>query len=261
MEQSVYMRFYNEEAPERWGRHEMSQELAITLDWLTRSGCHQPRSVVLELGCGMGALSSIHSNYIGVDLSHSALRRFDREVSRINASMEAVPLKNDSVDFVFSWAALEHVPHPEHVLLEIERVLRPGGVAFLAPAWNVRSWAAKALPVRKYQELNYADRFSKAMIPLRNSILWRAMAAVPRRVKREVTLIRKRPVRFDYSKLKPTMDRYEYTDCDAFSSMDAHAAICYFLSRKWQILSHSSVGSRLSVRHEPVVVRKPQLES
>ena len=51
MAQSQYVRFYNEEAPERWGRAEMPQELATTLDWFIRTGCQNPESVVLELGC------------------------------------------------------------------------------------------------------------------------------------------------------------------------------------------------------------------
>jgi ubiquinone/menaquinone biosynthesis C-methylase UbiE len=257
MAQAQYVRFYNEEAPERWGRAEMRQEFATTREWLARTGCDRSQAIVVELGCGVGALSDMHPNYIGLDLSLGALRRFGRKLPRVNASMESLPFKDQSVNFLFSWAALEHVPHPERVLLEIERVLARQGVLLLAPAWNVRSWAAKALPVRKYRELGLTDRLAKASIPIRNSVLWRALAATPRRLQRELMLSANRPMSFDYRRLHPRMDSYVYTDCDAFTSMDAHAALCYFASRKWQVLSHNSLRSRFLVRHEPIVVRKP----
>jgi SAM-dependent methyltransferase len=46
----------------------------------------------------------------------------------------AVPLADESVDFVLSLQVLEHVPGEaaRHIVREIARVLRPGGRAFLA---------------------------------------------------------------------------------------------------------------------------------
>jgi hypothetical protein len=58
--------------------------------------------------------------------------------------------------------------------------------------------------------------------------------------------------------MTPNLKEYVYTDCDAFSSMDAHAAVSYFRSRGWQVLSHPTMVKRLLIRHEPVVVRKPE---
>jgi hypothetical protein len=47
------------------------------------------------------------------------------------------------------------------------------------------------------------------------------------------------------------------TDWDAFTSMYLHAAIVYFSTRRWRVLSHRSVMSRLLCRREPVVVQTP----
>jgi hypothetical protein len=47
------------------------------------------------------------------------------------------------------------------------------------------------------------------------------------------------------------------TDWGAFTSMYSHAAIVYFSTRRWRVLSHRSVMSRLLCRHQPVVVQTP----
>jgi len=50
------------------------------------------------------------------------------------------------------------------------------------------------------------------------------------------------------------------TDWGAFTSITSmypHAAIVYFSTRRWRVLSHRSVMSRLLCRREPVVVQTP----
>src|SRR5438552_977336 len=117
-----YQNFYNSEDPVRWGREEMPEQHEITEFWMRSVGIAESTpGVIVELGCGVGALSRIHPGYIGLDFSFPALKRIDSRVKKINASMETIPLRDSSVDFIFSWAALEHVPHPEKVLLEVER--------------------------------------------------------------------------------------------------------------------------------------------
>jgi ubiquinone/menaquinone biosynthesis C-methylase UbiE len=251
-----YHRFYNAEDPNRWGRSEMPEQLEATRQWLCEVAALDSQKIVLELGCGVGALSGLHINYIGLDFSLAALKKFIGDAKLINGDMQLLPLKNESVDFIFSWAALEHVPNPERVLEEVGRVLKVGGTVLLAPAWNVRPWAAKALPVRSYRELSWSDRVSKATIPLRNSIVWRSIFTMPARLYREASAYSESPLVFDYKKLSPNLQEYVYTDCDAFTSMDSHAAIMFFKSRNWNILSHRSFFSRILARHEPVVFQK-----
>ncbi len=253
-----YQSFYNAEDPARWGREEMPEQREVTELWMRFVGISgSTPSVILELGCGVGALSRIHPGYIGLDFSFPALKKIGTPVKRINGDMEAIPLRDESVDFIFSWAAIELVPHPEKALVEIERLLKPTGVAVLAPAWNVRPWAAKALPIRRYSELSWFERVGKATIPIRNSLAWRGLFALPRRLVREFKFLRRAPIEFEFRRLNPSLDQYTYTDCDAFTSMDPHAAIVYFSTRGWRVLSHRSVLSRLLCRHEPVVVQKP----
>lgn len=253
--QEQYRDFYGADDPIRVGRTEMPAERAVTLQWLARANTPLD-GVVLELGCGMGPLSDVHAGYIGLDFSHPALKRFPRERPRVHGDMQRLPYRNASADFVFSWAALEHVPNPALVLDEILRIVRPGGVAMLAPAWHVRSWAAKALPIRAYRDLTLADRVRKASIPLREHLAFRALASLPGRMWREVRALRG-PIAFSYGHLEPNLTSYEYTDSDAFTSMDPHAAATFFVSRGWRVLSHDGLRARILARHGPVVVQRP----
>lgn len=242
--------FYNADDPARWGRAEIPEALDATAEWLARR--LHPDGPVLEIGCGRGALAGVSDRYIGVDLSLPALA--SGHGRRLCADAESLPVRAGSIAFVFSWAALEHVPNPERVLAEIERVLRPGGVALLAPAWHCRPWAAEGLEFRPYRDLRPTQRLRKALIPFRNWIWWRALFEAPRRLARELRAGTPRP--FPYRRLRPNLEAYLGTDSDAFTSMDPHAMIVYFASRGWEVPSHPTRRARLASTHEPVVVRK-----
>lgn len=243
-------RFFDSNDPARWGRDEMPQQERTTLEWLERLRASGP---ALELGCGRGSLAAVIPTHIGLDLAYVPLRRLPRGV---NGDMEQLPFRDGSIGFVVSWAALEHVPNPEKVIAEIERVLRPGGAAVLAPAWHCRPWAAEGLEFRPHAELSRTQRFRKALLPLRNSIAWRALFELPARVWRELlALIRTPP--FTYGRLQPNLDVYVGTDCDAFTSLDPQTMALYFARRGWEVLSHPGLRGRMLARHEPVVVRAP----
>jgi SAM-dependent methyltransferase len=254
-----YRRFYAVEDPRRFGRDEMPMAFELTSRWIRACETDGMLDVVLELGCGKAPLQAIHAKYVGLEFSRLALASVPDGVRIINGDMQVLPFKANSVGFIFSWAAIEHVPHPEQVFEEIARVLRPGGVALIAPAWNCRPWAAKGLPARQYRELGWRSRLEKLTIPIRDSLVWRAAWAAPFRFARELKALSNVPLPFKYRRLTPNLTEYVYTDCDAFTSMDPHAAILYFATRGWDILSHPSRRARLLSRHEPIVVKKPKL--
>src|SRR5262245_17301014 len=107
----------------------MPQQRQVTLRWFELTGTSNQTDVVLELGCGLGALAAIHPNYLGLELSRTAIRSAAFSAPVVNGDMQELPFRSGSVSFIFSWAALEHVPRPELVLEEVRRVLKPGGVA------------------------------------------------------------------------------------------------------------------------------------
>lgn len=243
--------FYDADRPAAWGRTEMSQERQRVAGWLERLNARGP---TIELGCGAGALAGLGETYVALDLALAPLRRIGGRA--VLADMESIPFRNATVGCIFSWAAMEHVPHPERVLAEITRVLRADGVAILAPAWHCRPWAAEGLEFREYSALSATQRIRKALIPFRNAIWWRAIFELPRRLRREWRG-RSKPIDFEYRKLTPNLDEYVGTDSDAFTSMDPEAMAIWFASRGWDVVSHRSFSNRMLARHEPVVVRKP----
>ncbi|WP_037568716.1 methyltransferase domain-containing protein [Phaeacidiphilus oryzae] len=64
-------------------------------------------------------------DYVGVDV------RDGRNVDRVMTKPYRIPLKSGSADFVISGQAFEHIPFFWATMLEIARVLKPGGTAFV----------------------------------------------------------------------------------------------------------------------------------
>jgi len=249
--------FYNQNDPQRWGRDEMSAEGDIVLQWLCETQKEKGVEKVIELGCGKGALQSVHPSYIGIDIAFAPLQEHFPLRNCLMASIMEIPVKSGCIDFLFSFATIEHIPEPEETLHEIDRILARNGVAVIAPAWFCRPWAAKALPIRSYRELGMIDKILKFLIPLRNNIVWRSLWVFSRRLIREAAFVfSPNNFQFSYVKLKPNQDEYVYTDCDAFTSMDPHAAILFYKSRGYEILSAPSFIKRFFVRNEPVVIQK-----
>jgi SAM-dependent methyltransferase len=90
---------------------------------------------VLDLGCGTGrfvaALRDAGADAVGVELAETALRRARANAPgadlRLVEPDGTLPLDHGSVDLVWCSEVLEHVADTEHLLLEVRRVLRPGG--------------------------------------------------------------------------------------------------------------------------------------
>jgi SAM-dependent methyltransferase len=251
-------RFYNAGDENRWGRDSLP-ELKEQVDECLRSSKIERTGVVVELGCGRGAFHYLAERYCyaALDISFEALRRFMGPPNAIQADIENLPLASQSVDFVLSVGTLEHVPNPEQVLGEIHRVLKPGGAVFLAAGWFCRPWAAKGLPARRYRDLGLADKVRKALVPLRNNLLWRSALVMPRRLFREVQF-RCRPElwQFRYARLRPNLAEYICSDCDAFSSLDPHEVVLLFKRLGYEVPSAPSFLRRMALRHVPVVLRK-----
>jgi SAM-dependent methyltransferase len=94
-------------------------------------------ALVLELGCGpgvpVGAMVSRRCRYVGVDLSFEMLRHARRALPTamlVQGDMRAVPIIPRSVDVVFAFYSLFHVPRVQHaaVLNALAGCLTSGGL-------------------------------------------------------------------------------------------------------------------------------------
>jgi ubiquinone/menaquinone biosynthesis C-methylase UbiE len=96
---------------------------------------------VLDAACGMGygsnllAWQSAASRVIGADIDHDAVvyatenfsSRDGRLSFRVADAQRLDFMPDNSVDLFVSFETLEHVPHPETLIAEAKRVLRPSG--------------------------------------------------------------------------------------------------------------------------------------
>jgi SAM-dependent methyltransferase len=95
---------------------------------------------VLDVPCGGGvAFRGLRSEqplqYVAADLSPVMLRRAKGEAGRhgidwiefVEADVEALPFEDRSFDLVITYTGLHCFPDPPAAILELARVLRPGG--------------------------------------------------------------------------------------------------------------------------------------
>mgnify|MGYP004702563295 CR=1 FL=1 len=87
---------------------------------------------LLDLGCSDGYLGEILARrgyrVTGVDLPRERRDRFPRSVRLVEADLdEGVPPLGERFDFIVCADVLEHLREPEARLLELRRMLAPGG--------------------------------------------------------------------------------------------------------------------------------------
>jgi SAM-dependent methyltransferase len=219
------------------------------------SGC------VLEVGSGGGRLQGIgDEDYLALDYSFTALRRFiEPKWTRVCATAERLPLRDDSVRLLYSVTCLEHVPRADLAFAEIDRVLMPGGIAYVCPAWHCAQWVCDGVRMRPYRDLTVRQKLVKFTLPLRRHRAVKAFAKLPRRALRRATwrLAGGAPTSLHYAKLRAEYEHFWESDCDACSSLDSHEAVLFFASRRYDLLNpRGGTLRQLMTRHEPVVVRK-----
>ncbi len=109
---------------------------------------------LLNLGCGHGAdFLPFAQNFglYGADFSDEMLRlarkyadKFKFEVNLTVADVCQLPYNNEAFDYVISIATYHHLKEQNHLtaLVELKRVLKPGGKAFITVwnRWQPRFW-------------------------------------------------------------------------------------------------------------------------
>ncbi len=138
----------------------------FTVGYVTAN--YDTQAVICDLGCGAGPVMSelLQRGYdpVGFDYSMDMLRNAAVRVSRgasgrrplARGDIQALPLRDESIDCAVCLGVISYVEHYENILKEIHRVLRPGGTAIVTyrneknpmvsdPVGPFRYFARKAL--------------------------------------------------------------------------------------------------------------------
>ena len=107
----------------------------------------RPGERVLDLGCGAGRfLAELGPGAIGVEIAEAAAERARANVPGADVRLVepdgSLPLGHGVVDLVWCSEVLEHIPDVAHALLEIRRVLKPGGRLLATVPFHGRLQAA-----------------------------------------------------------------------------------------------------------------------
>lgn len=119
---------------------------------------------LLDVGCGTGWLADHFVRYTGIDAAPEAVA-LARERGRnvLQGDLDApLPFADESFDAAILKDVLEHVVQPAAVLLEVRRVLRPGGLVFAsspdAQRWVWDDYTHRRPFSRKGFRLLFADQ-------------------------------------------------------------------------------------------------------
>lgn len=108
--------------------------LDANLRFLDDTGLLRPGIKVLEIGCGRGTL--VHRlrtqgiDVVGVETSATRIDEGGALYGQLpieQISGTSLPFQDEQFDLVLSFDVLEHIPDTERHLLEVRRVLKPGG--------------------------------------------------------------------------------------------------------------------------------------
>ena len=102
----------------------------------------QKGSKILDLGCGRGEFlrGFIRCGLKGYGVDQSTIAKSvcsEAEVLQANLENEALPYDDNSFDIIYSKSVLEHFYYPEKIVMEIYRVINPGGLVItMVPDWE-----------------------------------------------------------------------------------------------------------------------------
>jgi len=253
---------FNEAEPSSISRRELMLRDRTISYW--KKFCN-PDQLAIEIGASTGGLSTLFGNWIGLEYSAVAVglakKRFGDNINIVQSDAQSLDVESELADFIYSWATLEHVENPDLAFREIHRVLKPGAVACLKPAWNCRESCVLKLKFREYADLSVWLKIRKFLLPLSNNFWIRAAFMIPARLSKLLINLNGNQLDLRFKRLIPSeglIAKYGHEpDDDAFSCFDIVDAVLFFQSRGYEIISHPTFIKKLFARGSTLVVRKP----
>jgi SAM-dependent methyltransferase len=166
-----------------------------------RLGDRLASAAILDVGDTDGrTLKELGKNGIGLNISPDAVENI--EANGIEARLgdaHRIPFDDESFDVVLCFETLEHVEDPRGLLVQLERVCRPGGRVFISIPWvprtNVLRRVEHAPPGREHVFEFDRDDFSSLVTHTPLEIVWETVCNVlgpPRRPDEALLLLAQR---------------------------------------------------------------------
>lgn len=101
-------------------------------------------NLIIDVGCGSSVVLQSLNRVVGVDVSLPKMRYMRRYgLPVVNGSVFALPFADMAADCVICSEVIEHIPMDAEVFMELNRVLRPGGLLILGtPDYGTWTWPA-----------------------------------------------------------------------------------------------------------------------
>lgn len=117
----------HEQYPEEKTKYVLSMELVNNC--IERLSRNREKVTVLDAGCGHKSKITHypHVTYIGTDIVFEDVGKNEDVDLRFVSDLDRIPLKENSVDIVFSNMVVEHLKNPSKHFYEIYKILKPGG--------------------------------------------------------------------------------------------------------------------------------------
>lgn len=209
----------------------------------------------LEIGSSYGFFQDMVNDYTGTDIARNLEGYYHKNYQV--AVGNQYPFPDEEFDAIWSFNVYEHIPHLQDALLEIRRLLKPGGLVLFQPAWYCRPWVSEGYNVRPYSDFPIKGKLIKLSIPLRENIIFRSVQIFPKRIIRQTLYhLGFRYKSILYRKLKPNYRIYWTSDSDACNSIDPHDAILWFLSNGFECLSHPTILKKVFVKTGSLIFQK-----
>lgn len=126
-------------------------KLADHMNFVEASYPFSKKTVYLEIGSGPAHIGEYlmrkyDCHFIGVDFNYQILltlkKYFDqhklKNYTLIHGDINQMPIKPDSIDYIYGGGVIEHFADTRHILVESFKILRKNGVSFnTVPAFNL----------------------------------------------------------------------------------------------------------------------------
>lgn len=126
-------------------------KLADHMEYIKKSYKFSKETVYLEIGSGPGYIGEYLMKkygcyFIGVDFNYGMLLTLKKYLDKkgyknyllIHADILNMPLKKNSVDYIYGGGVIEHLKDTKSIMKELYRVLKKSGVSFnTVPAFNL----------------------------------------------------------------------------------------------------------------------------